>query len=41
MRILWTLLKVVIGLAIAVPLGVLALAVTLGVLGCSGWRSSP
>jgi threonine/homoserine/homoserine lactone efflux protein len=33
MRILWTLLKVVIGLAIAVPLGVLALAVTLGVLG--------
>ena len=33
MRILWTLLKVVVGLAIAVPLGVLALAVTLGVLG--------
>jgi hypothetical protein len=33
MRMLWTLLKVVIGLAIAVPLGVLALAVTLGVLG--------
>ena len=33
MRILWTLLKVVIGLAIAVPLGVLTLVVTLGVLG--------
>jgi hypothetical protein len=33
MRILWTLLKVVIGLAIALPLGVLVLAVTFGVLG--------
>ena len=33
MRILWTLLKVVIALAIAVPLGVFTLAVTLGVLG--------
>jgi hypothetical protein len=33
MRILWTLLKIVIGLAIAIPLGVLALALTLGVLG--------
>src|SRR4051812_40472555 len=33
MRILWTLLKVVIGLAIAIPLGILALALTVGVLG--------
>ena len=33
MRILWTLLKIVIGLAVAIPLGVLALALALGVLG--------
>jgi threonine/homoserine/homoserine lactone efflux protein len=33
MRILWTLLKIIIGLAVAIPLGVLALALTLGVLG--------
>jgi threonine/homoserine/homoserine lactone efflux protein len=33
MRVLWTLLKIVIGLAIAIPLGMLALALTLGVLG--------
>jgi hypothetical protein len=33
MRILWTLVKVIIGLAIAIPLGILALALTAGVLG--------
>src|SRR5262245_61267115 len=33
MRILWTILKVIIGLAIAIPLGILALALTFGVLG--------
>lgn len=33
MRILWTLLKVIIGLAIAIPLGIVALAITLGILG--------
>jgi hypothetical protein len=33
MRILWTLLKIIVGLAIAIPLGILALALTLGVLG--------
>jgi hypothetical protein len=33
MRILWTLLKVVVGLAIAIPLGIVVLALTLGVLG--------
>ena len=33
MRILWTLVKIVIGLAIAIPLGILTLALTLGVLG--------
>lgn len=33
MRILWTLFKVIIGLAIAIPLGIIALGVTLGVLG--------
>jgi hypothetical protein len=33
MRILWTLLKVVIGLAIAIPVGILVLALTLGVVG--------
>ncbi|HET7584947.1 MAG TPA: hypothetical protein VFK13_08570 [Gemmatimonadaceae bacterium] len=33
MRILWTLLKIIIGLAIAIPLGIVALALTLGILG--------
>ena len=30
MRILWTLIKVVVGLAIAIPIGILALALTAG-----------
>jgi hypothetical protein len=33
MRILWTLLKIIIGLAIAIPLGIVALVLMLGVLG--------
>ncbi|MEP7384258.1 MAG: hypothetical protein ABI910_21455 [Gemmatimonadota bacterium] len=33
MRILWTLVKVVVGLAIAIPLGIAALALSLGILG--------
>ncbi len=33
MRALWTLLKVIIGLAIAIPLGILALVLSLGILG--------
>lgn len=33
MRILWTLLKVIIGLAIAFPLGIVALVFALGILG--------
>jgi hypothetical protein len=33
MRILWTLIKVVVGLAIAIPVGILVLALTVGVLG--------
>ncbi len=33
MRILWTLVKVVVGLAIAIPLGIAALAISLGILG--------
>jgi hypothetical protein len=33
MRILWTLLKVSLGLAIAIPLAIVALVVSLGVLG--------
>jgi hypothetical protein len=33
MRIIWTLVKVVIGLAIALPLAVIALGLTVGVLG--------
>jgi hypothetical protein len=33
MRILWTLLKVIIGLAIAIPLGIFALVMTVGILG--------
>lgn len=33
MRILWTLLKVIIGLAVAIPLGIVALVFALGILG--------
>lgn len=33
MRILWTLVKVIIGLAIAIPLGIVALVLALGLLG--------
>lgn len=33
MRILWTLFKIVIALVIAIPLGIVALAVTMGILG--------
>ena len=33
MRILWTLFKVIIGLAIAIPLGIVVLGLTLGLLG--------
>lgn len=33
MRILWTLLKIIVALAIAIPLGILALGVTLGIVG--------
>ncbi len=33
MRILWTLMKVIIGLAIAIPLGIVALVITVGILG--------
>jgi hypothetical protein len=33
MRILWTLVKVVVGLAIAIPLGIAALGISLGILG--------
>ena len=33
MRVLWTLLKVIVGLAIAIPLGIVALVVTMGILG--------
>jgi hypothetical protein len=33
MRVLWTLLKVIIGLAIAIPVGLLALALTAGLVG--------
>jgi threonine/homoserine/homoserine lactone efflux protein len=33
MRILWTLIKVAVGLAIAIPLGVVLLGLTLGVVG--------
>jgi hypothetical protein len=33
MRILWTLLKVIVGLAIAIPVGFLMLALAAGVLG--------
>jgi hypothetical protein len=33
MRILWTLFKVMLGLAIAIPVGIIVLALTVGVLG--------
>ena len=33
MRILWTLFKVILGLAIAIPLGIIGLALTIGVVG--------
>ena len=33
MRVLWMLIKIILGLAIAIPLGVLALALTLGLVG--------
>ena len=33
MRILWTLFKVIIALAIAIPVGILALALTAGLVG--------
>jgi hypothetical protein len=33
MRILWTLMKVIVGLAIAIPLGIVGLALTIGVVG--------
>ena len=33
MRILWTSLKVIIGLAIAIPLGIIAIGISLGILG--------
>ena len=33
MRVFWTLLKIILGLAIAIPLGVVALALTVGLVG--------
>jgi hypothetical protein len=33
MRILWTILKVIIGLAIAIPVGIMVLALAFGILG--------
>jgi hypothetical protein len=33
MRVLWTLAKIIIGLAVAIPLGIVVLVVALGVLG--------
>lgn len=33
MRVLWTLLKIIIGLAVAIPVAFLALALTLGLVG--------
>ncbi len=33
MRVLWTLLKVIVGLCIAIPLGLLLFALTLGAVG--------
>jgi hypothetical protein len=33
MRVLWTLVKVMLALAIAIPLGIVALALTVGIVG--------
>jgi len=33
MRILWTLFKIILGLAIAIPVGIIALGLTVGVVG--------
>ena len=33
MRVLWMLIKIILGLAIAIPLGVVALALTVGLVG--------
>jgi hypothetical protein len=33
MRVLWTLFKIILGLAVAIPLGVVAIALTLGLVG--------
>src|SRR4051812_38084012 len=33
MRVLWTLLKVILGLAIAIPLGMIAIGLAMGILG--------
>lgn len=33
MRVLWTLLKVIVGLCVAIPLGLLVFALTLGAVG--------
>ena len=33
MRVLWMLIKIILGLAIAIPLGIVALALTLGLVG--------
>jgi hypothetical protein len=33
MRVLWTLLKIVIGLALVIPISIIALATALGILG--------
>ena len=33
MRVIWMLIKIILGLAIAIPLGVVALALTLGLVG--------
>jgi hypothetical protein len=33
MRVLWTLVKVIVGLAIAIPLGLLAVGLTVGLFG--------
>ncbi len=33
MRVLWTLAKMIVGLAVAIPLGIVVLVVALGVLG--------
>ena len=33
MRVIWMLIKIIIGLAIAIPLGIVALALTVGLVG--------